>query len=172
MFYHITFTHLFSTYSFFQGCDSGTPFQKQTSKLFFPCSFACRGAVSMETGCDRDTCLRLEPADHGERVRVHWLWKGKRAWDDGGSRERGGESWAQLQGGVETLLFICVTLVRTSVRTFSRREKCHKMKNLHCLSVYENRSPEIWQNQRCLILQVNFTFKIHDTAECEFKPVN
>lgn len=52
----------------------------------------------MATGCDRDSCRRLEPADQGERAqfRVRRLRKG--------ARDGGGETGARPQGGVEALV--------------------------------------------------------------------
>ena len=119
---------------YFHGCDSGNLFINKPESHFFPCSLAWRGAVSMETGCDRDASVRLGPAGRGARGRVHWLWEGERdgrgSWSSRGGRERDGETWVQLQGGVAACL-----LMWMSVKSLYCREKHHRMKNYECVCV-------------------------------------
>lgn len=75
-------------------------FSKINHEAIFPCSLAWRGSVSMETECNRHTPLGLGPASWGARPRIHWFWKGERAWDARGSRKRGVEkrfvTWAGM----------------------------------------------------------------------------
>lgn len=126
-FIFIILRRLICSCCYFKTCD--WLFQKSTTKLIFAlCSFAWRGALSMETGRDHHTSLWLGPAGWGEGTRVHRLWEGKRArdgWGGRGSSKRGGETWSQPKGGVKSVFGVCFCGANIDV--------CHNMNNFLCL---------------------------------------